>query len=113
MWFGPDIKWGATWATAESWKSPFTIAAWAWSQAGRHASLGPFAGGGTGIVGGGDGRIVFGCLLEQWCVVNESINMGRPDFADGFGLGGYYMFKFGPRIGVYGSDCWWRTTSCR
>jgi hypothetical protein len=29
--------------------------------------------------------------------------MGRPDHAEGFGVGGYYMQKFGPRIGVYGS----------
>ena len=29
--------------------------------------------------------------------------MGRPDYSDGFGEEGFYMHKFGARIGAYGS----------
>ncbi len=103
IWFGPDIKWGETWATAESWKSPYTLRPWAFRKADGTHPWDPFAGGGREFVGAGAGRLVFGCALEQSCVVNESVAMGRPDYTKGFGAGGYYMFKFGPRIGVYGS----------
>ena len=51
----------------------------------------------------GDGRLVFGCELEQSCVLNESVTMGRLDHPEGFGPDGYYPFKFGPRIAAYGS----------
>jgi hypothetical protein len=103
IWFGPDIAWGDTWATADSWKSPYTIRPWAFRQPDGTHPWDPFAGGGREFVGVGDGRLVFGCVLEQSCVLNESVTMGRPDYAEGFGVGGYSMFKFGPRIGVYGS----------
>lgn len=103
VWFGPDIKWGDTWATADSWKSPYTIRPWSFRKPDGTHPWDPFAGAGREFIGVGDGKLVFGCVLEQSCVVNESVTMGRPDYAEGFGIGGYYMFKFGPRIGVYGS----------
>jgi hypothetical protein len=103
IWFGPDIAWGDTWATADSWKSPYTIRPWAFRKADGTHPWDPFAGGGKEYVGMGDGRLVFGCVLDQSCVVNQSVTMGRPDYAEGFGTDGYYMFKFGARVVVYGS----------
>jgi len=41
--------------------------------------------------------------LEHAAVVNDAVKMGRPDYPDGFGEDGFYMHKFGPRIGAYGN----------
>jgi len=103
IWFGPDVEWGKTWATSKSWKSDYTLRPWSLRKPDGTHPWDPFAGGGKTFIGSGDGRLVFGCVLEQSCVTNESISMGRPDYPEGFGPQGYYMHKFGPRIGVYGS----------
>jgi len=103
VWFGPDIAWGDTWATADSWKSPFTLRPWTMRRPDGTHPWDPFAGGKQEYVGMGDGRLVFGCRFDQSCAINDMVTMGRPDFPEGFGEDGYYMHKFGPRIGAYGS----------
>lgn len=104
VYFGPDIEWGRTWATAGSWKSAYVKRSWANRKPDGTHPWDPFAGGGKTLAGVGSGRLVFGSVLEHAAVLNESVKMGRPDYPDGFGEDGFYMHKFGPRIGAYGRD---------
>ncbi len=103
IWFGPDIEWGETWATAGSWKSPYAMPPWDQRRPDGTHPWDPFAGGTQTFVGAGDGRLVFGCVLEDAAVLNRSVNMGRPDYPQGFGPQGFYMHKFAARIAAYGS----------
>jgi hypothetical protein len=103
VYFGPDIQWGSSWAAADSWKSAYALFPWSHRKPDGTHPWDPFAGGGKVLKGMGDGRLVFGCQFEDAAVLNESVTMGRPDYQEGFGPGGYYMYKFGPRIGAYGS----------
>jgi hypothetical protein len=102
IYFGPDVAWGETWSTAGSWKSRYIKKSWANRKPDGTHPWDPFAGGGKTFTGAGSGRMVFGCVLEQSAVMNDSVRMGRPDNVEGFGEDGYYMHKFGPRIAVYG-----------
>ena len=102
IYFGPDVAWGETWATAGSWKSRYIKKSWANRKPDGTHPWDPFAGGGKTFAGSGSGRLVFGCVLEQSAVLNDSVRMGRPDNVEGFGENGYYTHKFGPRIAVYG-----------
>ncbi len=104
VYFGPEVTWGQTWATAGSWKSRYVKPSWADRVPDGTHPWDPFAGGGKLFVGSGAGRLVFGCVLEHAAVLNDMVRMGRPDDVKGFGDDGFYMHKFGPRIGVYGSD---------
>jgi hypothetical protein len=103
VYFGPDNEWGPTWRTADSWKSRFVKDAWADRAGDGTHPWDPLTGGGKVHVGSGDGRLVFGCVLEHAVGVNNGVTMGRADTPDGFGPDGYYMAKFTPRIGAYGS----------
>ncbi|MFO8012569.1 MAG: hypothetical protein R6X20_04595 [Phycisphaerae bacterium] len=103
VYFGPDNEWGDTWRTAGSWKSRFVKDAWADRVPDGTHPWDPLTGGGKVHVGSGDGRLVFGCVLEHAVGVNNGVTMGRADTPDGFGPDGYYMAKFTPRIGAYGS----------
>ncbi|MDP6545695.1 MAG: hypothetical protein QGH60_17055 [Phycisphaerae bacterium] len=103
VYFGPDVAWGETWATAGSWKSRYIKKSWANRKPDGTHPWDPFAGGGKTFSGSGSGRLVFGCVLEQSAVLNDSVRMGRPDNTEGFGETGYYTHKFGPRIAVYGN----------
>ena len=103
VYFGPDIEWGDTWATAGSWKSAYVKKAWAGRRPDGTHPWDPFAGGGRSIAGIASGRLVFGCRFEHAAVMNDAVKMGRPDYPDGFGEEGFYMHKFGPRIGAYGN----------
>lgn len=96
VFFGFDVDWGATWATAGSWKSAKVKATWADRVPDGSHPMDAFAGGGTSFAGAGDGRIVFGCVIEDGCVMNDAID-------EGFGADGFAPFKFGARIQVYGS----------
>ncbi|MBD3320042.1 MAG: hypothetical protein GF350_03000 [Chitinivibrionales bacterium] len=96
IYFGPDIEWGATWATAGSWKSGKVKQAWAGRVPDGTHPWDPFCGGRNTYIGVGDGRLVFGCLLKDAAVLNNCVD-------EGFGTDGFYTAKFGPRIGVYGS----------
>jgi len=104
VYFGPEVAWGESWATAGSWKSRYVKRPWASRKPDGTHPWDPFAGGGKVFVGSGRGRLVFGCVLEQSAVLNDSVRMGRPDDPEGFGEGGYYTHKFGPRVAVYGSN---------
>jgi hypothetical protein len=103
IYFGPDVAWGETWGTAGSWKSAYVRGPWKDRKPDGTHPWDPLAGGGKTYAGAGDGRLVFGCVLEHAAVHNEAVRMGRPDLPEGFGEGGYYLYKFGPRIGAYGS----------
>jgi len=102
IYFGPDVAWGETWAEAGSWKSRYIKKSWANRKPDGTHPWDPFAGGGKTFSGSGSGRLVFGCVIEQSAVLNDSVRMGRPDNIEGFGETGYYTHKFGPRIAVYG-----------
>ena len=89
VYFGPDLEWGKTWATAGSWKSDYVKKAWANRVPDGKHPWDPFVGGGREYVGAGSGRMVFGCVFEHAAVMNDSAKMGRPDYKDGFGEDGY------------------------
>ncbi len=103
VFFGPEMNWGPTWRTAGSWKSKYVKDSWADRVPDGTHPWDALAGGGEEYHGAGTGRLVFGCLLEDAVAVNNSITMGRSDTPEGFGKNGYYMAKFTPRIGAYGS----------
>jgi hypothetical protein len=103
IWFGPDIEWGETWQTAGSWKSEYAFGAWAHRVPDGTHPWDPFVGGRQSMRGTGSGRLAMGCVLEDACVLNASVSMGRPDDKSGFGTNGYHMAKFGARIGAYGA----------
>jgi hypothetical protein len=103
VYFGPDIAWGKTWGTAESWKSAYVKRKWADRRPDGTHPWDPFAGGGKETAGIGSGRLIFGCKLEHAAVLNDAVKMGRPDYPNGFGEDGFYMHKFGARIGAYGN----------
>jgi hypothetical protein len=104
VWFGPDVLWGRTWELAGSWKSPFVKKEWAARVPDGTHPLDPFLGGGNLFEGAGEGRLVFGCVLENAAALNDMHTCGRPDTPEGFGPQGYYMDTFAPRIGAYGSQ---------
>lgn len=104
VYFGPDIQWGKTWATAGSWKSVYVKKSWANRQPEGTHPWDPFAGGGRDIADIASGRFIFGCQFEHAAVMNDAVKMGRPDHPEGFGEDGFYMHKFGPRIGAYGNQ---------
>lgn len=103
IWFGPDLEWGHDWGSARSWKSSYVMGIWRMRKPDGTHPWDPFAGGGRVFRGAGDGRLVFGCVLEHSAVLNGSVSMGRPDNTAGFGPRGYYMHKFGSRVGVCGT----------
>ena len=99
VYFGPQMEWGDTYATAEGWKSGKVLPAWQGRVPDGTHPCDPFCGAALGssrYLGAGDGRIVFGCRLDNAVVLNDMID-------EGFGEGGYHSFKYGGRIQVYGS----------
>jgi hypothetical protein len=99
IWFGPDLKWGRSWSAAGSWKSKKAQAAWKDRAPDGTHPWDPFCGApplAAGYVGAGSGRFVFGCVLTNAAAMNGMVD-------EGFGPDGFYMAKFTPRIGVYGS----------
>ncbi|MGC9455609.1 MAG: hypothetical protein ACP5HU_12215 [Phycisphaerae bacterium] len=108
VFFGPELVWGDTWATAGSWKSQYVKSDWADRRPdGTHpydAYLGaPGMGNGGGYVGAGSGRLVFGCRLDRSAFLNDFETAGRREAPEGFGEDGFHMAKFAGRIAVYGS----------
>lgn len=100
VYFGSQITWGDTYATAGAWKSSKVKTAWAGRVPDGTFPYDPFVGSplNTSMYeGAGDGRFVFGCQLDNSTVINNVID-------EGFGENGYYVYKFGARIGVYGSN---------
>ncbi|MDJ0686955.1 MAG: hypothetical protein QNJ41_00440 [Xenococcaceae cyanobacterium MO_188.B32] len=98
LWWGPEREWGETWATAGGWKSDRVKPSWANRIPDGTHPWDAFAGSPTSgtEVGIGKGRLVFGSSFTDSAVINNAID-------EGFGKDGFYMAKFGPRIGVYGS----------
>ncbi len=107
VYFGPDLKWGETWATAKSWKSAYAKDAWRSRKPdGTHPGdpfLGAPGGADGAYVPGARGRLVFGCVIERGAVLNDYDTCGRAEFRGGFGEEGFHMAKFGARVAVYGS----------
>jgi hypothetical protein len=97
VFFGPDMAWGTTWGTAGAWKSPYAKPGWVNRVADGTHPADTFCGAQNPhqYLGTGTGRLVFGCKFDDAAVLN--------DFMDEGGNGGFYMYKFGPRLGVYGS----------
>ncbi len=102
VYFGPQMSWGETYATAGAWYSK-KASTGRWSNRkpdGTHP-IDPFAGIGADkqYLGAGKNKFVFGCVLEDAVVSNDNIvdYTEKGDFD-------YYMYKFGSRIGVYGEN---------
>ena len=131
IYFGADFDWGATWGTAGGWRSAFIKPAWGGRKPDGTHPHDPFAGGpldvrsnggrdpdgsrydpaatqaatrpSRGFRGAGAGRLVFGCVLEDSCLLNDFDTCGRPESAEGFGADGFHMARYAARIAVYGS----------
>jgi hypothetical protein len=67
------------------------------------ASTRPATGPSRGFRGAGAGRLVFGCVLEDSCLLNDFDTCGRPGSPEGFGADGFHMARYAARIAVYGS----------
>ena len=105
IYWGGDVAWGATYASAGGWKSDRVKTAW---QGGQPRGLHPIdfivgAPVGTPYLGHGNGRLVMGCVIEDACVLNDIVMENRNN-GKNFGPNGYYMYKFGGRIQIYGND---------
>jgi hypothetical protein len=131
IFFGPDLAWGPTWREGRSNRSVCVKPAWAGRKPdGTHPydakMAGPMSPGssgnrypdgspfneflglpkpldGAGYVGAGKGRLVFGCLLEDACVMNDFDTRGRLEAQAGFGADGFHMARYAARIQAYGS----------
>ena len=151
--FGPDFTWSGTWGTARSWRGPFVKPSWAGRRPDGTHPLDAFMAGPIDprpgwprdpdgscynrtpedrpdgrFLGSGRGRIVFGCVLEDACLLNDFDTCGRPDpptgehwvegvhvhakecgtivpglTPAGFGHDGFHMARYAARIAVYGS----------
>jgi hypothetical protein len=127
IYFGADFDWGPTWATAGAWRSPFVKKAWAGRRPDGTHPADPFMGGPVNtrpdwrrdpdgsvfpedvkrkagrFLGAGRGRLVFGCTLEDSCLLNDFDTCGRWESPEGFGEDGFHMARYAARIAVYGS----------
>jgi len=108
VFFGPELKWGPTWAEGRSWKSAYAKPAWRGRVPNGTHPYDPFMGAlksadGGGMVGAGANRFVFGCMIERAAALNDYDSCGRAEAPEGFGTNGFHMAKFTARIAVYGS----------
>ncbi|MBV6652768.1 MAG: hypothetical protein KI786_03380, partial [Mameliella sp.] len=102
VYFGADMSWGSTYATAGAWYSSYAShGVWANRQPDGTHPIDPFAGIGSDreLLGSGSERFVFGCKLVNSTIIND----GQIDYPRD-GSFGYYMYKFGARISIYGSN---------
>ncbi len=107
VYFGPDLVWGETWASAKSWKSAYAKEAWKTRKPDGTHPGDPFLGAPGGAEGacvpGASGRLVFGCTIERGALLNDYDTCGRTESKGGFGEEGFHMSKFAARVAVYGS----------
>ena len=100
VYFGAQMTWGNTYGTAGAWKSSKVKTAWKERKPDGTHPMDPFCGSPLGdnnmYEGAGSGRLVLGCKLENATMMNDIIN-------EGFGENGFHVYKFGSRIGIYGS----------
>lgn len=97
LYWGPDLVWGKSYATAGGWKSAFVKQRWKNRIPDGTHPHDPFCGGTREYGGVGSGRLVMGCQLDDAAVVNDV-------YDEGAGPDGFYMDKFGARIAVYGKN---------
>ncbi len=100
VYFGPELTWGVSYGTSGGWKSPKVKSSWSGRVPDGTYYWDPFTGAEVGVAGyegAGDGRLVFGCVFENAAMLNDAID-------EGFGSNGFFMFKFGARVSVYGSN---------
>jgi hypothetical protein len=96
VYFGPQLDWGKSWATAESWMSDKVKKGWGLRVPDGTHPFDPLAGGGKKYQGAGKGRLVFGCVFQDAA--------GLDDFTDpGYGPDGFHTQRYSARIAVYGS----------
>ncbi len=91
--FGPQLNWGKSWAASAMFKTKE-----GWGQRipdGTHPFDG-LAGGGTKYLGAGQGRLVFGCIVEDAPPLDDFSNPG-------YGPDGFSTQRYLARIAVYGS----------
>ncbi len=100
VYFGPQMTWGDRYESAGAFRSKGVMGDWKFRRPDGKFPLDPFCGSpmNEGIYeGAGNGRIVFGCKIQDAALFNDFID-------DGFGEGGFFPYKFVARIGVYGSN---------
>jgi hypothetical protein len=96
VYFGPQLEWGRSWASADSFHGNKVKKAWGKRQADGTHPGDPLTGAGKKYVGAGKGRFVFGCVLEDSAVLD--------DFLDpGYGPDGFHTYRHGARIAAYGA----------
>jgi hypothetical protein len=94
---GPQMDWGATWGSAQSLLSDQIKGGWAKRDPSGTHPIDALAGGGKRYQGAGNGRIVFGCVLEDAAVLD--------DYSDpGYGSDGFRTSPQLARIIAYGSN---------
>jgi hypothetical protein len=128
VYFGPDFEWTSTWGTAGAWRSPFVKPSWADRRPDGSHPGDPFMGGPLNTLsnfkrdpdgtpyqgkevlakpqqfrGCGENRLVFGCVLQDSCLLNDFDTCGRPESPEGFGSEGFHMARYAARIAAYGS----------
>lgn len=103
IYFGGQYEWGETLATAGAWySSKAAVGQWADRIPDGLHPIDAFAGG-KDYEGAGVGRLVFGCVFKNSAVGNHDlINFAKEKYDT---IQSYtYPYKFGARIGIYGSD---------
>ena len=104
IYFGGEYSWGSTWASADAWYSS-KAAKGVWANRipnGTHP-IDPFAGAKGDYLGAGSGRLVFGCVIKNSVVGNHNLIQYAREKYDSIKVN-TYPYKFGARIGVYGSN---------
>jgi len=106
VYFGPQFTWGSTYFTAGAWMSTKAQPSWKNRVPDGTHPIDPFAGATSGqpFVGAGSGRLVFGCKINNAVVINNAIDYGLTSQTTYPNSDFYFMYKFGARIQIYGSN---------
>jgi len=91
--FGPQVDWGKSWAGAAGFK---TKEGWGQRQPDGTHPFDALAGGGKKYEGAGQGRLVFGCVIEDAPPLDDFSNPG-------YGPDGFSTQRYVARVAVYGS----------
>ena len=109
LYFGPQLEWGATYATAGSFLSGSVVST-GWKNrtpTGEHY-FDTFCGSKTSAanyIGSGSGRLVFGCEFSNCAQdLGNVIDPSKGEWKKNAPNYGYHTYKYGARVGVYGSE---------
>ena len=104
IYFGGQYSWKNTWSTAGAWySSKAAKGVWKNRVADGTHPIDPFAGATGDYLGAGSGRLVFGCVIKNSVVGNHNLIQYAREKYDTIKVS-TYPYKFGARVGVYGSN---------